>query len=372
MATPEDKKFMQLAIKEAYKGKGKTLPNPAVGAVIVKNGKVISTGYHERAGLPHAESIAIDRAGENAKGATLYVTLEPCNHYGKTPPCSEKIIKAGIKRVVIGIRDPNPVASGGVERLKSAGIEVEVGVLKKECFELIDDFIVNITENRPFISLKLASALDGLIADERGNSKWITSEESRKLVHKLRSYHNAVMVGIGTVLKDDPLLNVRYFSSKPQPKAIVLDKDLKIPTNCRLIKERRKELIVVTREESLLSYKAGILQDLGIKLLPVETVEEKLNLEEALTLLRKEFNIYSIMCEGGAKTAWNLLLHGLVDKLLLFYAPRILGGRKGIPMFEGSFSELSQSKSFKTFKCIKNKHGELFVKLYSPKLGSWI
>ncbi|TCK06635.1 bifunctional diaminohydroxyphosphoribosylaminopyrimidine deaminase/5-amino-6-(5-phosphoribosylamino)uracil reductase RibD [Phorcysia thermohydrogeniphila] len=367
MATPEDEKFMRLAVKEAYRGKGKTLPNPAVGAVIVKDGKVISTGYHERAGLPHAESIAIDRAGERAKGATLYVTLEPCNHYGRTPPCSEKIIKAGIKRVVVGVRDPNPVASGGIERLRKAGIEVEVGVLKKKCFELIDDFLVNIKEKRPFVSLKLASTLDGLIADKRGNSKWITSEESRKLVHKLRSYHNAVMVGIGTVLKDDPLLNVRYFKVNSQPKAIVVDRDLKIPVNCRLIKERAEELIIVTAQESLLSYKANILKDLGVKILPVSVSGSELNLLETLRALRESFGIFSIMCEGGAKLAWNLLKAGLIDKYHLFYAPKILGGSEGIPMFQGSFGDISGALKLKTFS-IKPVNEDIHIKLYTPKL----
>jgi len=365
--TPEDEKFMQLAIKEAYKGKGKTLPNPAVGAVIVKDGKVVSTGYHERAGLPHAESIAIEKAGEKAKGATLYVTLEPCNHYGKTPPCSEKIIKAGIKRVVVGIRDPNPIASGGIERLKEAGIEVEVGVLKKECFELIDDFLVILKKDRPFVSLKLASTLDGLIADKNGNSKWISSEESRKLVHKLRSYHNAVMVGIGTVLNDDPLLNVRYFEVTPQPKAVVIDKNLKIPLNCRLIKERAEELIIVTAQESLLSYKAGILRDLGVEVLPVSMKGSKLNLLEALKALRKEFGIFSVMCEGGAKLAWNLLKVGLIDKYHFFYAPKILGGREGVPMFQGSFGDISGALKLKTFS-LKFVNEDVYIKLYNSEL----
>jgi len=366
----EDEKFMHLAVKEAYRGKGKTLPNPAVGAVIVKDGKVIATGYHKRAGLPHAESIAIDKAGERAKGATLYVTLEPCNHYGKTPPCTEKIIKAGIKRVVIGVRDPNPIASGGIERLEKAGIEVTVGVLKKECFELIDDFLVNITEDRPFVSLKLASTLDGLIADREGNSKWITSKESRKLVHRLRSYHNAVMVGIKTVLKDDPLLNVRYEEVSQQPKAVVVDRDLKIPTNCRLIKERKDELIVVTSEKSLLSYKGGILRDLGINILAVPSGEEEINLREVLRALRREFGIYSIMCEGGAGLAWNLIKERLIDKFYLFYAPKILGGREGIPMFDGSFEALPGALKLKTFSVSLIGGEDIYVKLYDRKLHS--
>ncbi len=321
----KDEWFMKLALSEAYRGKGRTLPNPAVGAVVVKDGKVISTGYHERAGLPHAEAVALEKAGEKARGATLYVTLEPCNHYGKTPPCAERIIKAGIKRVVVGVRDPNPVASGGIERLRSAGIEVEVGVLESECRELIEDFVFNLKSERPFVSLKLAATLDGRTADKNGNSKWITSESARYVVHRLRSFHNAVMVGIGTVLKDDPLLNVRYFPVKVQPKAVVVDKDLKIPIHCRLVKERAEDLIVITAQRSLLEYKAGILRDAGVKLLPVSWIDGYLDLKEALETLKKEFGIYSILCEGGPTLAGFLLKEGLLNKLYLFYSNKFFG-----------------------------------------------
>jgi len=329
--TTEDLKFMSLAVREAYKAKGKTLPNPAVGAVIVKNGKVISKAYHEKAGRPHAEALAIEKAGDKAKDATLYVTLEPCNHYGKTPPCTEKIIKAGIKEVVIGIRDPNPVASGGVERLKAAGIKVKKNVFKKRCFELISDFIVNVKYSRPFVSLKLASTLDGFIADEKGNSKWITSKKSRTYVHKLRSYHNAVMVGIGTVLKDDPLLNVRFVKTFFQPKAVVVDKELKIPLNSKLVKKRAQDLIIITSERALLNYKAGILKDFGVKLLPVSLEEGSLNLKEAFEILRNSLGIYSVMCEGGSRLAGYLLSEGLIDELFVFYAPKVFGG--GVNLF---------------------------------------
>lgn len=361
----QDEKFMKIAIKEAYKAKGRTLPNPAVGAVVVKNGEIIATGYHRRAGLPHAEAVALERAGESAKGSTLYVTLEPCNHYGKTPPCSERIIEAGVKRVVVGIRDPNPVARGGVERLKSAGIEVKVGVLEKECFELIDDFIVNLREKRPFVSLKFGATLDGMIADKNGNSKWITSPESRKLVHLLRSYHNAVMVGIGTVLKDDPLLNVREVETEVQPKAVVVDKSLKIPVHSKIVKERARDLIVLTAQESLFSYKAGILKDFGVTLVPVYDLGGKLDLREGLELLRKEYGICSIMSEGGSKLAWELLTKDLIDKFYFFYAPKVLGS-EGVPMFEGGV-EIENAFNLEIFY-LQKLGGDLLVKSYSPRL----
>jgi diaminohydroxyphosphoribosylaminopyrimidine deaminase/5-amino-6-(5-phosphoribosylamino)uracil reductase len=365
----EDSYFMELALKEAYRAKGRTLPNPAVGAVVVKDGKVISTGFHQRAGMAHAERVALDRAGALARGATLYVTLEPCNHYGKTPPCTEKIIASGIKRVVVGVRDPNPVARGGIERLVKAGIEVKVGVLKEKCFELIEDFLVNLKFNRPFLSLKLASTLDGATADKKGSSKWITSQESRKLVHLLRSYHNSVMVGIGTVLSDDPLLTVRLVPSDFQPRPIVVDPSLKIPTNCRLVKERASELIVVTAQESLLSYKAGILTDLGVKLVPVFNLGKELDLKEALDVLRKEFGLYSILCEGGAKLSYSLLDRGLIDKFYLFYAPKVLGGKDFYPLFFGESRELQNAYRFKLFS-VEKVGEDAFLKMYSPELGA--
>jgi len=337
----KDREFMELAIKEALKGKGKTLPNPSVGAVIVKNGRIISKGYHKKAGLPHAEVEAIESAGESLKDATMYVTLEPCNHYGKTPPCTERIIKEGIRRVVIGTRDPNPVARGGIEKLKSAGIEVEVGILERECRELIDDFTVNVKYGRAFVSLKVASTLDGKIATQRGESRWITSEESRRLVHKIRSFHNAVMVGIGTVIKDDPLLNVRYLKVEKQPFAIVVDRELKIPINSKILKQRAKELLILTSEESLLSYKAGILKDFGVRLVPVPVKNGELDIQEFLKMAG-DFGIYSVMVEGGSKLSWSLIKNNLIDKVYIFYAPKIIGG-SGISMFSGGVERLSES-----------------------------
>jgi len=351
MVSVDDLKYMKLAIREAYKAKGRTLPNPAVGAVLVKNGRVISEGYHRKAGAPHAEVVAIEKAGKNAEGSTLYVTLEPCNHYGRTPPCTQRIISSGIRRVVIGIRDPNPVASGGVERLKGAGIEVTVGVLKKQCFELIDDFVVNLKERRAFLHLKLASTLDGKIADSEGNSKWITSEVSRRKVHSLRKMHNAVMVGVGTVLKDNPKLTVRDIEVEKQPLAVVVDRNLRIPVNSYLVKERSQELIVVTSQESLFSYKAGILRDLGVRLLPVYDLGGKLDLREALQTLMEEFCVYSVLCEGGAGLSSSLLSQDLVDKLTVFYAPKVMG--KGLSSFEQFPGSLRTAKELLLFKVEK-------------------
>ncbi|SNR92930.1 bifunctional diaminohydroxyphosphoribosylaminopyrimidine deaminase/5-amino-6-(5-phosphoribosylamino)uracil reductase RibD [Desulfurobacterium atlanticum] len=361
----DDRFFMELAIEEAYKGKGKTLPNPAVGAVVVKNGKVVASGFHEKYGGPHAEAVAIERAGEDAKGATLYVTLEPCNHYGKTPPCTEKIISAGIERVIVGLRDPNPVATGGVERLKEAGIKVSFSVCEKECFELIDDFYTILKTDRAFCSLKLASTLDGKIARKDGSSKWITGEKARRLVHRLRSFHHGVMVGISTVLKDDPLLNVRYISSDRQPKAIVVDGKLKIPVHSKLVKERAQDLIVITSQESLLSYKSGILKDFGVTLLPVYDRGGVLDLEEALIKLRKELGIYSVMCEGGSILSAALIDVDLVDKFYFFYAPKLFG--EGVDMLRG----FSFEKSVSVFS-VEAVGEDFLVKGYSENLKRFL
>ncbi len=356
---------MKVAIREAYKGKGKTLPNPAVGAVVVKDGRIISTGYHEKAGLPHAERIALERAGKEAEGSTLYVTLEPCNHYGKTPPCTEKIIESKVKRVVIGVRDPNPVASGGIDRLKKAGIEVEVGVLERDCLELIDDFILNLKEDRPFVSLKLALTLDGAIADKGGSSKWITGKEARVFVHKLRSHHSAVMVGIETVLKDDPLLNVREWKVKSQPKVIVVDRSLRIPLHSRLISERAEELILITAQSSLLSYKTKILEELGVKLVPAYDMGGKLDLKGALKALKNQYSIYSLFCEGGGKLASSLLLESLIDKLYLFYAPKILG-ISCVPSFPVNVPSINKAFTFNFWNSLNFGQDSLLV--YYSKL----
>jgi pyrimidine deaminase RibD-like protein/uncharacterized protein (DUF302 family) len=218
----DDQYFMELALRLAQERKGLTHPNPTVGCVIVKEGKVIAQANHERAGLPHAEAKALSIAGESAKGSTLYVTLEPCTHFGRTPPCVDAIIKAGVKRVVIATLDQNPLVSGkGVQRLKEAGIEVQVGVLEEEAKRLNEDFFTYITKGRPYITLKFAQSLDGSLATKDYHSKWISSEESRKYAHRLRAEASAVLVGINTVLRDNPSLTVRAFEWERNPTRIV-------------------------------------------------------------------------------------------------------------------------------------------------------
>jgi diaminohydroxyphosphoribosylaminopyrimidine deaminase/5-amino-6-(5-phosphoribosylamino)uracil reductase len=225
-----DEKLMRLALRLAAKGRGKTSPNPMVGAVVVRGERIIGRGYHHKAGEPHAEVLALRQAGDRARGATLYLNLEPCSHFGRTPPCTQAILQAGIRRVVAGMKDPNPLVAGkGIRRLRRAGVQVDMGILAAECRELNAPFCKYITTGKPFIILKTACSLDGKIATGSGDSRWISSEESRRYVHHLRLHVDAVMVGSGTVLKDDPLLTVRLSrgESYPQPLRVIVDSRLR-------------------------------------------------------------------------------------------------------------------------------------------------
>ncbi len=323
---------MRLALSLAKRGKGKTSPNPLVGAVIVRKGKLVGQGYHKKAGLPHAEINALKEAGPKAKGAELYLNLEPCNHYGRTPPCTEVIISSGIKRVVVGMEDPNPLVKGkGIQRLRNAGILVEVGILEAESRKLNEVFIKYITTGLPFLILKMASSLDGKIATKIGDSYWITNERARRFVHRLRAEVDAVLVGIGTILRDDPLLTCRLGSRKEKnPIRIVVDSRLRIPPKTRVI---GSETIIATTE---LAPKERIkeLEDLGVKILIVESLESKVDLQRLVSELGK-LEISNVLIEGGSQIGTSFLAQRLVDKILFFYAPKIIGGRDSIPIVGG-------------------------------------
>ena len=310
---------MRLALQLAKKRKGYTHPNPTVGAVVVKNGKIVGLGYHERAGKPHAEVMAINQAGEKAAGATLYVTLEPCSHYGRTPPCTNLIIEKKIKRVVVATLDPNPqVAGKGVERLKRAGIEVDIGVLEKEAKELNEDFFVYITQKRPFVTLKWAQTIDGKLATLTGDSKWISSYESRKLAHILRREATAVLVGVNTVIKDDPQLTVRHVPTERQPVRIVLDPELRIPLKAKILDTSEADTIVVTGEYD--NEKIDLLRKRNVKVLSLRD----LSLKNILRVLY-EHEIMHLLVEGGPKTLSVFLAEKLFDKISVFIAPKIMG-----------------------------------------------
>ncbi len=327
-----DERYMRMALRLALRGAGRTSPNPMVGAVLVRNGKVIGTGFHKGAGNDHAEIVALKRAGEKARGATLYLNLEPCDHYGRTPPCVPSLIEAGIKRVIAGMVDPNPLVSGrGIQRLKKAGIEVEAGVLEAECLRLNEAFTKYITRGIPFVILKLAASLDGKIAASTGDSRWITGEESRRYVHRLRNQVDAVVVGVGTVLADNPKLTCRIPGGR-DPWRVVLDAHLRIPLTAQLLRQRGPEKTIVITGSHAPKRKAEAIKRRGARVWDFSLRKGGISFAPVLKKLA-QLGVLSVMIEGGAVTASRALREGVVDKILFFYAPKIIGG-DGRDMFE--------------------------------------
>jgi diaminohydroxyphosphoribosylaminopyrimidine deaminase/5-amino-6-(5-phosphoribosylamino)uracil reductase len=329
---------MKKALSLAAKGAGMTSPNPLVGAVLVKEGVVVGKGYHQVLGGPHAEVNAIADAGEAARGATLYVTLEPCNHFGLTPPCTKAVVDAGIDSVVYGMDDPNPdVAGGGAEQLRRAGIEVRAGVLGRECRGINQPFIKYVTTGLPYVTVKAAATLDGFIATSVGDSKWITSELSRNFAHRLRSNADAVLVGIGTVLADDPLLTVRLRRGRKscrQPVRIVLDSGLRIPLDNQLVHTASTGPVwVVCRSDAPVS-KEESLGRAGVEVLRVSPGGAGLDLPAVLRELGRR-RISSLLVEGGGRVLGSFIEGGFADEFFFFYAPKILADPGGIRMLRG-------------------------------------
>ncbi|ALG47940.1 bifunctional diaminohydroxyphosphoribosylaminopyrimidine deaminase/5-amino-6-(5-phosphoribosylamino)uracil reductase RibD [Clostridium perfringens] len=333
-----DEFFMKKALELARKGEGYVNPNPLVGAVIVKDGEIIGQGYHEFFGGNHAEINAINSSIKSTEGATIYVTLEPCCHYGKTPPCIEAIIKNKFKRVVVGTLDPNPLVSGkSIKILRESGIEVKVGVLEKECIRLNEIFNFYIKENRPFIALKWAMTLDGKIATKEFKSKWITNKKSREFVHSLRNKYSSIMVGINTVLKDNPDLRCRLNKNKELERKhfrIVLDSKLRIPLDSEILKNQNesKTLIFTTNKKDKI--KNEKLKDIGIEVIEVNLDEGKININQVLECL-KEKNIDSVLIEGGGNLNFTFLENKKVNKIYAFVAPKVFGGKNAITPVEG-------------------------------------
>lgn len=318
-----DKIYMREAIKEAKRGLGFTNPNPLVGAVIVKDGKIISRGYHARYGELHAERNAINNATEDIKGADMYVTLEPCSHYGKQPPCCEAIAEAGIKRVYIGSRDPNPKVCGkGVEYLKKHGIEVFEDVLRDECDKINNIFFHYITTGMPYVIMKIAMTADGKTASKTGHSKWITNSISRENSHLTRKRVSAIMIGINTVLEDNPMLNCRCDNPK-HPLRVVCDNNLRIPLDCNLVRTANEIPTLVATVSNDVD-KIDKLRKCGVEI--VKTNGEKVNLTELMTELGNR-KIDSVLVEGGSTLHWSMLEENLTDELHLYIAPKIIGGK---------------------------------------------
>ncbi|MEJ5245040.1 MAG: bifunctional diaminohydroxyphosphoribosylaminopyrimidine deaminase/5-amino-6-(5-phosphoribosylamino)uracil reductase RibD [Bacteroidota bacterium] len=329
-----DKSAMKRAIELALRGTGKVSPNPRVGCVIVENGQIIAEGWHEEFGGPHAEVMAIHNADRDLfEGCTLVVNLEPCSHYGKTPPCVDLIIEKRFSKVIVGMIDPNPDVSGsGIQKLQDAGIEVEVGILEEECKWINRFFSKQMNTGLPYVIAKVGQSLDGCIATNRGESKWITSEESRRKVHILRNEVDAVAIGKKTALLDNPLLTVRDIEGI-NPKRIVFDTDLTLPLNLNIFQEDYREYTYVCcSPNSLQTRKADTLKLAGIKLVPVEVNDTgKLNIPSALYAFT-ELGISSILVEGGAELLSNFAASQMIDELHLFIAPIIIGN--GIHSFD--------------------------------------
>ncbi len=332
-----DTKFMKLALKEARKGLGRTSPNPAVGAVVVMNGKAVAQGYHQKAGMPHAEVEAFAKIGNRAPGGTLYVTLEPCNHFGRTPPCTELILKSGVKRVVVGSRDPNPlVTGGGCDYLEKKGMEVVTGILRDECTRLNEAFNKFVLTGKPFVIAKSAITLDGWTATSAQHSQWITNEKSRGFVHRLRDRTDAVLMGIGTVLADDPAMTVRFKTKEGKdPVRIVVDTHFRTPADAKVMKNSSAApTIIATSIEGDQSFRDSGPHPKGVQTLVCPTVKGEIDLTALLEKLGK-MGITSVLVEGGAMILGAMLRAHLVDKCYVFIAPKILGGGDGIPMAAG-------------------------------------
>lgn len=323
-----DERYMWLALDLAAQGQGDTSPNPAVGAVLVKNGKVIGTGYHQRAGGPHAEIFALEAAGNEARDATLYVTLEPCSHTGKTPPCTERIIAAGVRKVALAMTDPNPLVNGkGIARLKEAGIRVKTGVLEEKAARLNEAFVKFITRQSPFVTMKAAMTLDGKIATRTGASRWISGPRSREFGHRLRRCNDAVMVGIGTVLADDPRLTTRLPEDGRDPLRLIVDSQARTPLSAAVL-ANKPELTLLAVTSSAPQERVNALREAGAQVIelspgPDGRVPLPVLLEE---LGRRQ--IVSVLVEGGSVLNYSLLAAGLVDKIHFFIAPLLFGGSK--------------------------------------------
>jgi diaminohydroxyphosphoribosylaminopyrimidine deaminase / 5-amino-6-(5-phosphoribosylamino)uracil reductase len=348
-----DEWYIRRTLRLAARAQGMTSPNPMVGAVIVKNGEILSEDYHRKPGTLHAEALAIATAGKKAKDSTLYVNLEPCCHTAKrTPPCAKTIIYAGVKRVVIGMIDPNPKVSGkGIAELKEAGIEVTSGVLENEAQKLNEAYAKYISTGKPFVTLKVAMTLDGKIATPEGRSKWITGEQARKKVHMLRSHVDAIITAIGTVKADDPQLTVRMKKGK-NPLRVVIDPNLEIPLQAKILRVP-PPIIIVTRERGA---KSEQLEKSGIEILHYSG---RLHLGWLMETLGK-MEITSVLIEGGSSLNSHAIEDGIVDKVLFFIAPKIIGGRDSFPSVGGkTFRKLEDAYRLRDTKI--HRVGEDFL-----------
>lgn len=332
-ALTRHRRFMRIAIQEARRGLGKTTPNPVVGCVIAKNNKIIAKAHHKQFGGPHAEVIALKKAKKAARGATLYVTMEPCSHFGKTPPCTDEIIRAGIREVVSAAQDPNPVNNGkGLRKLLNSGIKVISRVMKKEADALNREFIQRMKRGRPFVTVKMAQSLDGKIATKEGDSKWISSAASRRIVQQLRSKHDAIMVGVNTIARDNPRLRVRRL--KRQPIKIVVDSRLRTPAYARIFSKNSSGKVIIATTKTASRAKEALLRSKGAVIIRLGSRSGRVGLNSLMKSLSR-IGVASILAEGGGELTASLFNNKLVDKIFLFVAPMLIGGRDSLTSFEG-------------------------------------
>ena len=336
MSGRTDRAFMEMAYGLAAKAAGLTSPNPAVGAVVVRRGVITGWGFHARAGSPHAEIVALNKAGRRAKGATLYVTLEPCVHWGKTPPCADAVLAAEPARVVISARDPNPVVHNkGIARLREAGLDVSVGILEERNLRLNESAIKFITRKRPFVTLKAAVSLDGKLAARSRDSRWISSSAAREYTRLLREDHDAVLIGIGTLTADDPLLTVRHPFRKGKPVVrIILDSKLRFPPSARILSTLAEGPVLVIAGEGAPRRKADLLRRKGVEVVVLPAPQGRPDLDAVLGELARR-DLAALLVEGGRDIHTAFLEQGLADKMLLVVAPLLLGGRDTPGLFEG-------------------------------------
>ncbi|MBQ7264890.1 MAG: bifunctional diaminohydroxyphosphoribosylaminopyrimidine deaminase/5-amino-6-(5-phosphoribosylamino)uracil reductase RibD [Firmicutes bacterium] len=353
--------YMAMAAELAKKGEGAVDPNPLVGAVIVKNGNIIGSGYHEKFGGPHAEVNAIESCKEDTEGAEIYVTLEPCSHYGKTPPCALKLIEKGFKKVYVGCLDPNPLVAGrGIKLLRDHGIEVETGVLEEECSMLNPVFFKYITQKIPYVALKSAVSLDGKTATYSGESKWISCEGSRLEVQKLRNKYMAIMVGVNTVIKDDPRLDCRIEGGR-DPIKIIADTNLRTPINARML--TKGTTYIAASQKHTNSEKAKALEEKGAKILYLNEKDGEISLSELLEKLGK-LNINSLLVEGGGTLNFAFIKEKLFDIIHYYIAPKIIGGAEAKTFAEGKGFETMAEVCELEFKNIRNIDGDIYLEAF--------